>query len=145
MCNMFKSLIDSIFNIKLRFNNTKNTSAPVVNGDNNIVNYNYNNKDIFGKYVKFNVFSEHKGKGKYVITVENKGNLDARNVRVKSRDRHIKFLIEDDFSYDKLLSDCYFSFNAIAYIGCPNSLKLEVSWYDEISGNSANEIQYIIS
>lgn len=145
MCKIFKSVIDSLFNIKMRFNKTQNTSAPVVNGDHNVVHYSCNSKDDFCKSVKFNVVSEHKGKGKYVITIENKGNLEARNVKVRSCDRHISFLIEDDFVYDRLLNSYYFSFNAITYIGCPNVLKLEVSWDDEISSNNTRKIQYVIS
>ena len=145
MCKIFKSVIDSLFNIKMRFNKAQNTSAPVLNGDNIVSTYNCTSKEEVCKSVKFNVIAEYKGKGKYVITIENKGNLDARNVKVRSCDRHITFHIEDDFVYDRLLNGCSFSFNATTYIGCPNSLRLEVSWDDEISVNNTYEIQYVVS
>lgn len=144
MCKIFKSFIDSLFNIKMRFNKTQNTSAPVVNGDHNVVQF-YEKRENTCKCVSFNVISERKGKGKYYITIENKGNLEAKHIKVRSCDRHIKFHIDNNFVYERLLDGCNFSFNATAYIGCPDSLKLEVSWNDEISGNNKEEIQYMLS
>lgn len=71
MCKIFKSVIDSLFNIKMRFNKTQNTSAPVVNGDHNVVQI-YGLKENSCKSVKFNVISEYKERGRYVITIKTK-------------------------------------------------------------------------